>query len=124
MNKDLNVFVNEYIALCGQLCKKAEDYTRENVVKHNRAIKKLNSLKKRAHADCDFTEKMYHTLLTYNDMYVQQDAATECLFLGIHIATSLEILKKISRGRERMAAMGAKRALLIWEGKLNPSDPF
>ena len=124
MNKDLNVFVDEYIALCGQLCKKAEDYTRENVVMHNRAIKKLYSLKKRAHADRDFAEIMYHALLTHNDMYVQQDAATECLFLDIHIATSLKILREISRGREKKAAMGAKRTLLIWERKLNPSDPF
>ena len=44
MNKDLNKFVDEYIALCEQLCQKAEDYTRENVVTHNRAVKKLNSL--------------------------------------------------------------------------------
>ena len=124
MNKDLNKFVDEYIALCGQLCQKAEDYTRENVVTHNRAVKKLNSLKERAHVDRDFAEKMYHALLTHNDMYVRQDAATECLFLNIHIATSLEILKKISRGKERMAAMGAKRTLLIWEGKLDPRDPF
>lgn len=124
MNKDLNKFVDEYIALCGQLCQKAEDYTKENIVTHNRAIKKLNTLKERAHADRDFAEKMYLALLTYNDMYVRQDAATECLFLGIHIATSRKILKEISRGKERMAAMGAKRTLLIWEGKLNPMDPF
>lgn len=124
MNNDLNVFVNEYITLCGQLCKNIEDYTKENVVKHNMAIKKLNSLKERAHADSDFAKKLYHTLLTNNDMYVQQDAATECLFLDIHIATSLKILKKISQGKEKMAAMRAKRTLLIWEGKLNPSDPF
>ena len=124
MNKELSKFVDEYIALCGQLCQKAEDYTRENVATHNRAVKKLNSLKERAHADLNFAEKMYHALLTHNDMYVRQDAATECLFLDIHVATSLEILKKISRGKERMAAMGAKRTLLIWKGKLNPNDPF
>lgn len=124
MNNDLNEFVDEYIALCGQLCKKAEDYTRENVVTHNRAIKKLNALKDRAHADRYFAETMYHALLSQNDMYVRQDAATECLLLNIHISTSLEILKEISQGRDKTAALVAKRTLLIWEGKLNPNDPF
>ena len=124
MKLKTNNYVDEYIMLCSQLCKKAEDYTKEKVAKHNIAMRKLTKLKEGMYIDDQLTENVYSILLNCEDGYVQQTAATDCLLLNIHVDTSVEILKKISRGGNRMSAMGAKRTLLIWEGKLSPSDPF
>ena len=74
--------------------------------------------------DSQLTESVYSLLLNCEDIYVQQSAATDCLLLKIHIDASVKILKKVSRSRNRMLSMEAKRALLIWKGKIGPYDPF
>ena len=117
-------FVDEYILLCTQLCKKADDYTKENVAKHNKAMKKLNVLRKEMYNDIQFAERVYKALLYHPEVYVQQSAATDCLRLNIHTNDSVKILKNICKQGDRMSSMSAKRTLLIWEGKLNPNDPF
>ena len=119
-----NNYVDEYIVLCSQLCKKAEDYTKEKVSMHNSAMRRLNKLKKSMYVDNELTKDVYRVLLDCKDTYVQQTAATDCLRLNIYIDLSVSILKKICRYGDRTSAMGARRTLLIWEGKLNPSDPF
>lgn len=124
MKLKTNNYVKEYIMLCSQMCKMPEDYTKENVKRHNIAMRKLNKLKESIHIDNELTENVYRILLECEDAYVQQTAATDCLQLNIYVDDSVEILKKISRCGDKMSAMGAKRTLLIWEGKLNPRDPF
>ena len=124
MKLKTNDYVDEYIILCSQLCKKAEDYTKEKVAKHNMAMKKIEKLKKHMYLDAQLTESVYSILLNCKDPYVQQTAATDCLLLKIHVDASVKILKSISRCGDRMSAMEAKRTLLIWKGKINPSDPF
>ena len=120
----INDCVEEYIMLCSQLCKKAEDYTKEKVARHNVAMKKLNKLKKNMYMVPELAENVYRVLLNCEESYVQQTAATDCLMINIHVDASVKILKRISSCGDRMSAMGAKRTLLIWEGKLSPSDPF
>ena len=110
--------------LCSQFCKEAEDYTKENVANHNKAIKKMNTLKKNIHDNAQLKEAVYGILLSNEDTYVRQSAATDCLLMGIHIDAAVQILKNICKYGDRMSAMGAKRALLIWEGKLDPNDPY
>ena len=117
-------YVNEYVKLCSQLCKKEEDYTKENILLHNKAMKRLIKLKEKMYLDSQITSDVYDKLLCSNDPYIKQDAATECLSLRIHTDASLAILKEIVRSGERMSAMSAKRTLLIWEGKLDPDSPF
>lgn len=124
MELTINNCVDEYVLLCSQLCKNEEDYTKEKVSKHNAAMRKLNKLKKNMNTDSQLTESVYSLLLNCEDIYVQQSAATDCLLLKIHIDTSVKILKKVSRSRNRMLSMEAKRALLIWKGKIGPYDPF
>ena len=124
MNTKIANYADEYIVLCSQLCQKAEDYTKEKVAEHNRAMKKLSKLKNDMYKDLRLTESVYSTLLSNEDAYVQQTAATDCLLLNIHVGTSVKILKKVYRCGDRMSAMGAKRTLLIWEGKLSPDEPF
>ena len=124
MKYDLNYCVDEYIALCSRLCRKPEDYTKEKVAMHNKCMKKLNALKKDMYTDVQLTECVYSVLLNHKDIYVQQSAATDCLTLNIHISKAIGILKWIIQHGDRMSAMGAKRTLLIWEGKIRASDPF
>ena len=124
MNSDLNNYINEYIILCSQLCKHAGDYTKENVARHNNAMKKLCTLKEQLYVDPQLTESVYSALLKSEDTHVQQSAATDCLSLNILINDSVKILRKISRCGNKMSALTAKRALLIHEGKLSPNDPF
>ena len=117
-------YVDEYILLCSRLCKKAEDYTKEKVARHNTAMRRINKLKKSMYMDFELTEEVYKVLLNCEDPYVQQAAATDCLSLNIYVDASLKILKRISLCGDRMSAMGAQRVLLIWAEKLNPNDPF
>lgn len=124
MNKITIKYVEYYIKLDSQLCKKKEDYIKEKVAKHNKAMKKLLALKEQIKADKYIAEQVYCLLLCCNDTHVRQSAATDCLSLNIHIEESLQILKDICKNGDRMAAMGAERTLLIWEGKLNPNSPF
>lgn len=116
--------VDKYVILCSQLCKTEEDYTKEKVSKHNIAMRKINKLKKSMYANPQLAEGVYGILLKCEDIYIQQTAATDCLLLKIHIDESIKILKRISKCSNRMLSMGAKRTLLIWEGKLNPYDPY
>lgn len=124
MNNELSKIIEKYIFLCSQMCKCADDYTKEKVAKHNKAMKALIQLKKKLHADANLTEQVYAVLLKSKDIYVRQSAATECLSLNIYTEESAKILKEICLQGNRMAAMGARRTLLIWEGKLDPNDPF
>ncbi len=123
MNKMIEFF-DEYVKYVSQLCKKQEDYTKEKVAKHNKAVKNLLILKKQIKADKIIANEVYDLLLCYDDTNVQQSAATDCLSLNIHIDKSLQILKNVSKNGDTMSSMSAKRTLLIWEGRLNPNSPF
>lgn len=124
MKSKTNSYVDEYIMHCSELCKKVEDYTKEKVAQNNRAVKKLNKLRENMHMDIELTKEVYKILLNYEDIHIQQSAATDCLRLNIYTNTSVKILKSISQSGDRMSAMGAERTLLIWEGKLSPDKPF
>lgn len=126
MNAKADSYAKEYIMLCSQLCKKAEDYTKIKVRKHNKAIDKLNQIREEMSKDQELTEEVYRILLGCEDSYVQKSAASDCLRLNIHVHTkiALKIIKKTIRHGDRMAAMGATRTLKIWKGKLDPNDPF
>ena len=56
-------YVDEYILLCSRLCKKAEDYTKEKVARHNTAMRRINKLKKSMYMDFELTEEVYKVLL-------------------------------------------------------------
>jgi len=124
VNSKVDHYVDEYIMLCAQMCKKAEDYTKEKVAVHNKAVQKMHTLQENMRVDPQFAERVYSVLLNSDDAYVQQSAATACLFSNIHIRTAVKILKRIRRRGDRMSAMAAKRNLLIWKGKLSPDEPF
>ena len=117
-------YVDEYVSLCTKLCQKAEDYTPKNVAQHNKAMGELSQLRQALHADPDLAKAVYAILLTHEDGYVQQSAASACLSLNIHAKESVRVLKHIKRHGDSMSATAAKRTLLIWEGKLDPSEAF
>ena len=96
MNAKADSYAKEYIMLCSQLCKKAEDYTKIKVRKHNKAIDKLNQIREEMSKDQELTEEVYRILLGCEDSYVQQSAASDCLRLNIHVHTkiALKIIKK------------------------------
>ena len=116
--------IDQYIGLCDLMCKEESDYTSEKVKLHNKAMKQMQILTQKLSADIDLANKVYAVLLQHEDRFIQQSAATECLSIKIHTKRALCILKEISRKENRMAAMAAKRTLLIWKGKINPHDPF
>ncbi len=116
--------IEKYINLCDMMCKEELDYTKEKVKIHNNAMRKMQNLTKGLRSDILLANKVYAVLLQNKDSFIQQSVATECLSLKIHIEASLSILKNISRKGSRMAAMAAKRTLLIWDGKIDPNDPF
>ena len=124
MNISASKNADKYVRLCAQMCKCADDYTKMKIVKNNKAVKERNLLKKQLYTDIDLCKDVYDLLLDNEDLYVRQAAATDCLSLNIHIDKSRQILQSICKHGNRMAAMGAERALLIWEGKLDPKDPF
>ena len=123
MNEE-TVLVEKYINLCSLLCKDEEDYSRDRIKIHNKAMAELKRLADEIGADMPLAAKVYETLLYSQDAFIQQSAATDCLQLKIHINQAIKTLKRIQKNGGRMAAMTAKRTLLIWNGKLNPDDPF
>lgn len=116
--------IERYVHLCKLMCREASDYTEERVKIHNRAMKEMQDLTETIRSDMSMANKVYAALLEHGDSLVQQSAATECLSLKIHMKPALTVLKRISRKGNRMAAMAAKRTLLIWKGRLNPNDPY
>jgi hypothetical protein len=84
----------------------------------------LSQLRQALHADPDLAKAVYAILLTHEDGYVQQSAASDCLSLNIHTKEAVHILKRIKRYGDSMSSMAAKRTLLIWEGKLDPAAPY
>ena len=117
-------FVDEYIHLCSELCKDADEYTKERVRRHNQAMRQLIALKTEISKEADAAPDVYSVLLNHPDPFIQQCAATDCLELNIHVKQSVRLLKRIARSRNKMRAMPAKRTLLIWKGKKDPSAPF
>ena len=55
-------YVDEYITLCSQLCKKAEDYTKEKVSMHKALLRVV-----RVQGFCRKTAKTLHILLAHRD---------------------------------------------------------
>lgn len=124
MNTMAEQYSEKYVYLCSLMCKKAEDYTKEKVATNNKAVKRFVKLRKTIQIDLALSREVYDILLQSNDVYVRQSAATDCLSLNIHVKRAVKILKHISRSSDTMTAMGAKRALLMWQGKLDNSSPF
>ena len=127
-SKDMSVekqtCISRYIQLCSSMCKVAQDYTKEKVKKHNTAMKNLSKLKEDICVDRELMLAVYDALLNNSDDYVRQAAATDCLEYKIFEIRSVNILKQICKNKNQMMAMGAKRTLLIWKGKISPKDPF
>lgn len=124
MNNVIRLF-EDYIKYHSKLCNKREDYySKKNVLIHNKAMRKLIALREEIAADMDTANEVYKLLLSCENIYVQQSAASDCLKLNIHVDQSLQILKDIIENGDRMQSMAAKRMLLIWEGKLDPNSPF
>ena len=123
MPNEVKKLVDEYVSLCSKLCQKAEDYTPKNVAQHNKAMGELSQLRQALHASPALAKEVYAGLLTHEDSYVQQSAASDCLSLNIHTKEAVHILKRIKRYGDSMSSMVAKRTLLIWEGKLDPAAP-
>lgn len=124
MKKDMKYYVDKYIKMCSLLCKEESDYTEENVKRHNKAMKELIMLKKKLHEQKQLEEEVYEVLLNSEDCYIRQSAATDCLELNCHVDKSVKILKQICRCGGRMEAMTAKRTLRIWNGEIDPREPF
>jgi predicted nucleic acid-binding OB-fold protein len=125
--KNMNIeekLIEEYIRLCNLMCKEASDYTNEKVKVHNNAMKQMQSLTQTLRADMDLASKVYAVLLEHEDCFIRQSAATECLSIKIHTKHAISILKEIGKKGNKMAAMAAKRTLLIYKGKMNPDAPF
>lgn len=120
----MNRYVDEYVLLCGQLCMTADDYTKQNVKRHNQAMTKMMRLTEQLRDDIPVAVVVYGELLNYENLFVKQCAASDCLSLGIHTDQAVKVLKMICRKGEKMAAMAAKRSLEIWKGKLDPNAPF
>ena len=113
-----------YMEISSQLCKKPSDYTKEHIRRHNRAMKERMGLAETIAGNLTLAQQVYRILLSQNDLYIRQSAATDCLNLGIHTVQSVEILTEISGSQNRMAAMGAQRALAVWRGEISASEPF
>jgi len=120
---DVQVIVDQYIRLCSQLCQKPSDYTKENVRKHNKAMRELLRLTDKIKRSPEIMGAVFSVLLNQSDAYVRQNAATTCLNMGIHTAKAVGILEQISKSKDRMAAMGAQRTLRIWKGELDANSP-
>ena len=117
-------YVEKYISLCSMLCKSPDDYNKNKVNNHNKAIRKLITLREELSKNDILSYKVYSILLENADIYIRQSAATECLNLNIHIEKSEQLLEYIIQKGERMASMGAERTLKIWRGEIKPTDPF
>ena len=117
-------YIDEYVSLCGQMCKSAEDYTNQNVKRHNHAMKDMLRLVDQLHKDTQLLLSVYNELLKHEDMFVKHCAAADCLRFGVHTDQAVKVLKMVCRKGDRMEAFAAKRSLKIWEGKLDPNDPF
>jgi hypothetical protein len=120
----MNRYLDAYVMLCGQLCKTADDYTKQNVKRHNQAMTELMRLSEQLCDAMPLAMAVYSELLKHTDLHVKHCAASDCLRIGIHTHQAVKVLKMICRRGDRMAAMAAKRSLEIWNGKLNPNAPF
>ena len=117
-------YIDEYVLLCGQLCKAADDYTKQKVKQHNQAMLKLLQLTEELCDDMPMAMEVYDELLKHEDLHIKHYAASDCLRIGIHTRQAVKVLKMVCRKGNRIAAMAAKRSLAIWKGKLDPNEPF
>ena len=117
-------YVQTYVNLCSLLCKEPEDYSPENVIVHNQAMKELLRLTESLQKDMLLALDVYAALLEHEDIYVRHAAATDCLSLNIHIKRAVRVLKIICWTGSKSSKMAAKRVLKIWRKKLTPDQPF
>jgi len=122
MTKD--EYIKKYISLRSKVCVKPEDYTKSKIKTHNKAVLELISLVNEIRKNNDLSEEVFSVLLDNEDIYIQQSAATDCLNLNLHVIKAIEILERVKKKGDRMAAMGAERTLKVWRGEIKSDKPF
>lgn len=114
-------YINKFIKLCARLCKKKEDYTKTNVFKHNKSMKKLAELYNELSDDKYNAEIIYNTLMNNDDENIRAIAAYHSLSLNINIDKSQEVLKNIIKNTNNpIEKFNAEMTLKAWkEGNLH-----
>ena len=100
------------------LCLDCDEYTKEGVRRHNRAVKKLSALYRNLEEDKSFAEELYGRLLLHSDERVRSTAAAHCLGMNIHLSEAKATLRDIAANSPApFARFNAETTLQIWESQ-------
>lgn len=81
------------ISLNSQFCKKPGDYTKENVIVHNAAAKKLNLIEKALTKDIEMAMLVYGELMESEDNFTRTNAAAWSLELKVNTKKAVRVLR-------------------------------
>jgi len=108
----INKYFDKYIELCLQL----DDYTKEGVKKHNKAMKQLAKLFNEIKENRWLAEELYDRLLSYQDERVRAIASAHCLGMNVHIDKAKKCLENISKtSNEPLSRFSAEMTLRTWK---------
>lgn len=113
-------YIEKFINLCTILCKKKEDYTKTNILKHNKAMKKLAEIYNKLSNDKNNAEIIYNKLMNTDDENTRAIAASHSLSLNINLDKAQEVLNNIIENNNNpFEKFNAEMTLKVWkEGNL------
>lgn len=110
INKEKDKFI--------QLCKETEDYSKNGVKKHNKAMKELLLVFNEFEKNRDLALDFYRELLDNDDERVRDHAAAHCLRMEIHLDKAQSILANISETSSNpLTKFSAGMTLNAWKDK-------
>ncbi len=114
--------INEYMKKYIELCSELDDYSKEGVKKHNKAMKKLAKLFHKLEDDKKLAAEVYDNLMIHGDERVRATAAAHSLGLNVNLTKAQKVLKEIMRNSpEPLSRFNAEMTLKVWkeQGCLN-----
>lgn len=114
--------IDEYIKKYIELCFELDDYSKEGVKKHNKAMKKLAKLFRQLEDDKELATVVYDSLMNHGDQRVRATAAAHSLGLNVNLTKAQKVLKEIMQNSpEPLSRFNAEMTLQVWkeQGYLN-----
>jgi hypothetical protein len=104
-------YKKKYVELCMEL----DDYSKEGVKKHNKAMKILATLFHQLENDKKVAEVLFEQLMAFDDERVKAVAAAHSLGLNINLNKAQKTLKDIIKSSsEPLSRLNAEMTLQVW----------
>ena len=118
MIDEYDEYIKKYIELCSEL----DDYSKEGVKKHNKAMRRLAKLFHQLENDKELATVVYESLMNHSNQRVRLTAAAHSLGLNVNLSLAEKVLKEISfNSHEPLSRFNAEMTLQVWkeQGYLN-----